>query len=48
MVPGTLDVALSCVALKAVPYVIAAGAGHVIVGVALLTVMTTVVPLTEL
>jgi hypothetical protein len=33
-VPGTLAVAFSCVALRAVPYVIAAGVAQLIVGVA--------------
>ena len=41
-VPGTLAVAFSCVALSAVPYAIAVSVGHVIVGVALSTVMSTV------
>ena len=36
--PATLPLALSCVAESAVPYVIALGVAHVIVGVALLTV----------
>ena len=31
-VPGTLALASSCAALKAVPYVMAAGAGQVMVG----------------
>ena len=38
-VPGTDDVASSCVALSAVPYVIAAGAGHVMVAILWLTVI---------
>jgi hypothetical protein len=40
-VPATVDVASSCVALSAVPYAIAAGVAHVIVGVALFTVRVT-------
>ena len=40
-VPGTVELALSCVALSAVPYVIAAGAAHAMVDVALLTVSVT-------
>ena len=43
MVPAAgLLVALSCVAESAVPYVIALGVAHVIVGVALFTVRETV------
>jgi hypothetical protein len=37
-VPGTLDVALSCTALSAVPYGIEAGEAQVMVGVAGATV----------
>ena len=40
IVPGTLPVALSCVAESAVPYVMALGVAHVTVGVALPTVST--------
>ena len=40
--PATFDVALSWVELRAVPYAIAAGVGHEIVGVALFTVNVTV------
>ena len=39
--PGTLEEAFSCVALSAVPYVMSAGAAHVIGGVALSTLMLT-------
>ena len=42
IVPAALAVALSCVAESAVPYVIALGVAHVIVGGALLTVRETV------
>jgi hypothetical protein len=45
--PGVLAVASSCAALSAVPLVIAAGAGQLIVGVALLTVSVTL-PVAEL
>jgi hypothetical protein len=38
-----VEVASSCVTPSAVPYVIAAGAAHVIAGVAVLTVRGTVV-----
>src|SRR5919109_769211 len=41
-VPGTLLVAFSCVALSAVPYVMSAGAGQVMVAVALTTFSVTV------
>jgi hypothetical protein len=41
-VPATGEVALSCVALSPVPYVIAAGVAHVIEGVAWFTVNCTV------
>src|ERR671924_583629 len=41
-VPGTLLVALSCVALNAVPYVMSAGVDHVIAGVPFSTVRLTV------
>jgi hypothetical protein len=40
--PATFDVALSWVELRAVPYAIATGVGHEIVGVALFTVNCTV------
>ena len=46
--PATLPLAFSCVAERVVPYVIALGVAHVIVGVALLTVSETVVAATEL
>ena len=36
--PGTEAVALSCVPLSAVPYVMSAGFAHVIIGVAFVTV----------
>ena len=42
IVPAELAVALSCVAESAVPYVIALGVAHVIVGVALFTTSETV------
>jgi len=41
-VPATLAVALSCVALSEVPYVMAAGVAQVMIGVAMLTVSGTV------
>jgi hypothetical protein len=40
-VPGTVAVASNCVALKAVPVGMAAGAGQLITGVAWLTVNCT-------
>src|SRR5678815_3707638 len=41
-VPGTLAVAVNCVALRAVPVVMSAGFAHVMTGVALSTVSDTV------
>src|SRR3954466_12848589 len=40
--PGTLAVALSCVALRAVPYAMSAGVDHVIVTADLLTLIVVV------
>ena len=42
IVPGMLPLALSCVAERVVPYVIALGVAHVTVGVALPTTKDTV------
>jgi len=47
--PGTLAVALSCVAVNVVPYEIVAGVFHVMIGLSFrLTVIRTCVPTTAL